>query len=83
MSLLRIANGTVYGLAAGVWTKSIRRALIMSERLEAGTVWVNSYLAIDPAVPFGGYKMSGIGRELGLQGLEPYLEVKSVWVGTP
>jgi len=53
----------VYGLAAGVWTSSIRRALTMSERLEAGTVWVNTYRAVSYMSPFGGYKRSGIGRE--------------------
>ncbi len=62
---VRIANNTVYGLAAGVWTQSIRRALMMSERLEAGTVWVNTYRAVSYMSPFGGYKRSGIGRESG------------------
>src|SRR5579862_2193900 len=77
---VRIANGTVYGLAAGVWTKSIRRALSMSERLEAGTVWVNTYRAVSYMSPFGGYKRSGIGRESGLDAVREYLQTKSVWI---
>jgi acyl-CoA reductase-like NAD-dependent aldehyde dehydrogenase len=77
---IRIANATVYGLAAGVWTKSIRRALIMSERLEAGTVWVNTYRAVSYMSPFGGYKRSGIGRESGLDAIREYLQTKSVWI---
>ena len=77
---IRIANGTVYGLAAGVWTKSIRRALTMSERLEAGTVWVNTYRAVSYMSPFGGYKRSGIGRESGIDAIREYLQTKSVWI---
>jgi acyl-CoA reductase-like NAD-dependent aldehyde dehydrogenase len=79
---VRIANGTVYGLAAGVWTKSIRRALIMSERLEAGTIWVNTYRAVSFMSPFGGYKRSGIGRESGIESIREYLQTKSVWIDT-
>jgi (Z)-2-((N-methylformamido)methylene)-5-hydroxybutyrolactone dehydrogenase len=77
---VRIANGTVYGLAAGVWTKSIRRALTMSERLEAGTVWINTYRAVSYMSPFGGYKRSGIGRESGIDAIREYLQTKSVWI---
>jgi aldehyde dehydrogenase (NAD+) len=77
---VRIANGTVYGLAAGVWTSSIRRALTMSERLEAGTVWVNTYRAVSYMSPFGGYKRSGIGRESGIDAIREYLQTKSVWI---
>ena len=77
---VRIANGTVYGLAAGVWTTSIRRALMMSERLEAGTVWVNTYRAVSYMSPFGGYKRSGIGRESGIEAIREYLQTKSVWI---
>jgi acyl-CoA reductase-like NAD-dependent aldehyde dehydrogenase len=77
---VRIANGTVYGLAAGVWTSSIRRALVMSERLEAGTVWVNTYRAVSYMSPFGGYKRSGIGRESGIDAIHEYLQTKSVWI---
>ena len=77
---VRIANGTVYGLAAGVWTSSIRRALVMSERLEAGTVWVNTYRAVSYMSPFGGYKRSGIGRESAIDAIREYLQTKSVWI---
>ena len=77
---VRIANNTVYGLAAGVWTQSIRRALTMSERLEAGTVWVNTYRAVSYMSPFGGYKRSGIGRESGIDAIHDYLQTKSVWI---
>jgi len=77
---VRIANGTVYGLAAGVWTTSIRRALVMSARLEAGTVWVNTYRAVSYMSPFGGYKRSGIGRESGIEAIREYLQTKSVWI---
>jgi aldehyde dehydrogenase (NAD+) len=77
---IRIANNTVYGLAAGVWTTSIRRAILMSERLEAGTVWVNTYRAVSYMSPFGGYKRSGIGRESGADAIREYLQTKSVWI---
>jgi (Z)-2-((N-methylformamido)methylene)-5-hydroxybutyrolactone dehydrogenase len=79
---IQIANGTVYGLAAGVWTQSIRRALVMSERLEAGTVWVNTYRAVSFMSPFGGYKRSGFGRESGMEAIREYLQTKSVWIDT-
>jgi (Z)-2-((N-methylformamido)methylene)-5-hydroxybutyrolactone dehydrogenase len=79
---IRIANGTVYGLAAGVWTQSIRRALEMSEQLEAGTVWVNTYRAVSYMSPFGGYKRSGFGRESGIEAIREYLQTKSVWIDT-
>ncbi|HTA44644.1 MAG TPA: aldehyde dehydrogenase [Bryobacteraceae bacterium] len=75
-----IANDTIYGLAAGVWTTSIRRAISMSERLEAGTVWVNTYRAVSYMSPFGGYKRSGIGRENGMEAIREYLQTKSVWI---
>jgi acyl-CoA reductase-like NAD-dependent aldehyde dehydrogenase len=77
---IRIANGTMYGLAAGVWTKSMRRALLASEQLEAGTVWVNTYRAVSYMSPFGGYKRSGIGRENGIEAIREYLQTKSVWL---
>jgi acyl-CoA reductase-like NAD-dependent aldehyde dehydrogenase len=79
---VRIANDTIYGLAAGVWTTSMRRAISMSERLEAGTVWVNTYRAVSYLSPFGGYKRSGIGRENGMEAIREYLQTKSVWIDT-
>ncbi|MCB1516484.1 MAG: aldehyde dehydrogenase [Hyphomicrobiaceae bacterium] len=77
-----IANNTQYGLAAGVWTQSIRTAFELSEKLEAGTVWVNTYRATSYLSPFGGYKRSGIGRESGLTAIREYLQEKSVWIDT-
>ena len=79
---IAIANGTQYGLAAGVWTQNIGTAFKMAERLEAGTVWVNSYRATSYLSPFGGYKRSGIGRESGLTAIREYLHEKSVWIDT-
>ena len=79
---VRIANGTVFGLAAGVWTRSIKRALTVPDRLQAGTVWVNTYRAVSYMSPFGGYKQSGIGRESGLTAVHEFLQTKSVWIDT-
>jgi len=80
--VIQRANDTPFGLAAGVWTRDGQRALRMSQALRAGIVWVNSYLKFDPAVPFGGYKMSGYGKELGAQGVDEYLNAKTVWMAT-
>jgi acyl-CoA reductase-like NAD-dependent aldehyde dehydrogenase len=77
---LRIANGTTYGLAAGVWTRDLRLAHQMAASLQAGSVWINTYNAFDSGSPFGGYKQSGFGRDLGSYALEQYTQVKSVWV---
>jgi (Z)-2-((N-methylformamido)methylene)-5-hydroxybutyrolactone dehydrogenase len=79
---IAIGNDVVYGLAAGVWTQSMRRALKMAERLQAGTVWVNTYRAVSYLSPFGGYKRSGIGRESGQDMIKEYMQVKSVWIST-
>lgn len=76
------ANDTVFGLAAAVWTQDITRAHRAVKRIKAGTVWVNHYGAMDPAVPFGGYKMSGFGREGGTEHIESYLQTKGVWIRT-
>ena len=72
------ANDTVYGLAAGVWSRDIKKANVVASKLRAGTVWINCYNVFDPALPFGGYKQSGWGREMGHEVLEHYTEVKSV-----
>ncbi|HEX7089073.1 MAG TPA: aldehyde dehydrogenase family protein [Longimicrobiales bacterium] len=77
---IALANRTMYGLAAGVWTRDVKRAHRVARRLQAGTVWINTYHPLDAASPFGGYKQSGYGRELGLHALELYTQVKSVWV---
>jgi len=76
--VVREANDTPYGLAAGVWTKDASAAHQIAARLKAGTVWINCHAMIDPALPFGGYKESGIGHEQGRLGLEAYLETKTV-----
>jgi aldehyde dehydrogenase (NAD+) len=77
-----IGNDVVFGLAAGVWTTSMRRALNMSARLRAGTVWVNTYRAVSYLSPFGGYKRSGLGRENGQEAIREYMQTKSVWIST-
>jgi aldehyde dehydrogenase (NAD+) len=75
-----LANQNMYGLAAAIWTNDIKKAHGMAGRLKAGTVWINAYNLYDAALPFGGFKQSGFGRELGREALEHYTEVKSVWV---
>ena len=74
------ANDTPYGLAAGVWTKDVKKAHYVARKLQAGTVWINTYNVYDTATPFGGYKQSGFGREMSAHALEHYTQVKSVWV---
>jgi aldehyde dehydrogenase (NAD+) len=78
--LIRRANNTCYGLAAAVWTRDIAQAHRVAHALKAGTVWVNCYDVFDSAAPFGGFKMSGQGRELGEEGLKNYLETKTVTI---
>jgi len=76
------ANQTCFGLGSGVWTRDVNKAVRLARTIRAGSVWVNCYQAMDPAVPFGGYKMSGYGRESGIQHVEEYLNVKAVWIRT-
>lgn len=79
---VRIANDTIFGLAAGIWTQNLARAIRMTERVRAGTIWVNNYRSTSTTSPFGGFKMSGVGREGGMTGILEYLELKSVWIST-
>lgn len=79
-SVAAVANDTHYGLAAGVWTRDVQKAHAMAKLLQAGQVWVNCHLVYDMSMPYGGYKQSGWGREQGLEGLEEYLQTKSVFV---
>ncbi|MEX1143602.1 MAG: aldehyde dehydrogenase family protein [Anaerolineales bacterium] len=80
--LIQRANSTQYGLAAGVWTRDVGKAHRYAHAVQAGTVWINGYGMIDPAAPFGGYKMSGFGREMGKEAIDLYTQVKTVWVNT-
>lgn len=75
-----IANSTIYGLVSAVWTRDIRVAHRLAQEIKAGSVWINAYNCFDSSSPFGGYKQSGFGREMGMHALESYTQVKSVWV---
>ena len=79
---IAIANDVEYGLAAGVWTRDLHRALSCVEKLRAGTIWVNNYRSTSFTTPFGGYKRSGLGREGGVEAIKEYLQTKSVWITT-
>ena len=79
---LAVANDVRFGLGAGVWTSDIGRAFRMAERIQAGTVWVNTYRAVSYMSPFGGYKDSGFGKENGITAIREYLQLKSVWINT-
>ena len=74
-----LANRTIYGLAAGIWTKDVTKAHRAAKAIRAGTVWINSYNFYDSGAPFGGFKASGFGRDLGVDALDGYLETKTVW----
>jgi aldehyde dehydrogenase (NAD+) len=78
--VVELANRNPYGLAAAVWTRDVKKAHSVSRRLKAGTVWINTYGLMDAALPFGGYKSSGFGRELGMHAIEHYTELKTVWL---
>jgi aldehyde dehydrogenase (NAD+) len=73
---VQIANDIAYGLGAGVWTQSVKRAHVVAQRIKAGTVWVNTYRAVSFLMPFGGYKASGLGRENGAEAIDGYLQSK-------
>ncbi|HXJ94340.1 MAG TPA: aldehyde dehydrogenase family protein [Terriglobia bacterium] len=75
-----ISNGTIYGLVSAVWTRDVQRAHRLARQIKAGVVWINTYNGFDSAAPFGGYKQSGFGREMGMHALESYTQVKAVWV---
>ena len=77
---IRLSNDTIYGLSAGVWTSDLKRAHRVTNALRAGTVWVNCFGKSDPALPFGGYKQSGYGRDQGLEAAKAYTQSKTVWV---
>lgn len=77
---IRLANKSVYGLAGAVWSKNQEHAKSVAKQLETGTVWINEYHLLNPGMPFGGYKQSGLGREMGEEGLKSYLEVKHLWI---
>ncbi|GGX45222.1 aldehyde dehydrogenase [Saccharospirillum salsuginis] len=79
--LIAQANDSVYGLASGIWTADYRRAWHLARKLEAGTVWINTYKKFSIATPFGGYKESGLGREKGRQGIQAYMQQKSIYLG--
>ena len=79
---IKIGNDVNFGLAAGVWTSDIGRAIRMSSKLRAGTIWVNTYRAVSFMSPFGGYKRSGEGRENGKEAIKEFLQTKSVWIAT-
>ena len=77
-----LANDTRFGLGAGVFTKDVARALRVSKRIRSGIVWVNTYRAISPVAPFGGFRQSGYGREAGIDAIYEYTRTKSVWINT-
>ena len=79
---IRLANDTEYGLAAGVWTSDVKRAHRMVASVRAGSIWINNYRVLGHTQPFGGFRSSGVGREMGIDALDAYTESKSVWLDT-
>lgn len=77
---IKLANKSIYGLAGAVWSKDADKAMSVARKLETGTVWINEYHLLNPGMPFGGFKQSGIGREMGEEGMKSYLEVKHLWI---
>jgi phenylacetaldehyde dehydrogenase len=77
---IALANDTAFGLASGVWTRDIARGHRVAAAIRAGVVWINTYGMFDVAIPYGGFRASGYGKELGREALEPYLQTKTVWV---
>ena len=77
---MNLANNSIFGLAGAVWSKDEKKAEKLARKMETGTVWINEYHLLNPGMPFGGYKQSGIGREMGSEGIHGYLEVKHLWV---
>ncbi|MNC65335.1 Phenylacetaldehyde dehydrogenase [compost metagenome] len=79
-AMIELANDSPYGLAASLWTNDLTKAMNLVPRIEAGTVWVNAHVLLDPNMPFGGVKQSGVGREFGRAVIEAYTEIKSVCI---
>ena len=80
--VIKIANDTIYGLAAGIWTKDTNKAIRLADKIEAGTVYINNYFNASPQSPVGGFKQSGYGRENGWEGMQSYMQTKSTWLAT-
>ena len=80
--VIKKANDTIYGLAAGIWTKNSAKAMVIAKKIEAGTIYINNYFNAATQSPVGGYKQSGYGRENGWEGMRCFMQTKSVWLST-